>query len=357
MLPSRSMRSSAMPQPRTTQVSGSSATSTGRPVSSASRRSRSRSSAPPPVSIMPRSAMSAPSSGGVCSSAFFTAETMWFSGSVSASRISLLRDGEAARHAFGQVAALDFDLLDFAAREGRADVLLDRFGGRLADQHAVVAADVVDDGFVELVAADAHAALVDHAAERDDADFGGAAADVDHHRAGRFATPAGRRRSPRPSAPRSGRPREAPAPSADSRIARRSTWVEPQGTQMMMRGLGLSTERGCTILMNCLSICSVTVKSAITPSFIGRMASMLPGTLPSIALASCADGLDRLLAVRAAFVADGDHRGLVEHDALAAHVDQRVGGAEVDGEVRREVATERSEHVGVSPVARDRLRR
>jgi hypothetical protein len=79
---------------------------------------------------------------------------------------------------------------------------------------------------------------------------------------------------------------DAPAPSALSRIARRSTWVLPQGTQMMMRGLGLSTERGCTILMNCLSICSVTVKSAITPSFIGRMASMLPGTLPSMALAS-----------------------------------------------------------------------
>ena len=38
--------------------------------------------------------------------------------------------------------------------------------------------------------------------------------------------------------------------------------------------------------MNCLSICSVTVKSAITPSFIGRIASMLPGTLPSICLAS-----------------------------------------------------------------------
>jgi hypothetical protein len=55
---------------------------------------------------------------------------------------------------------------------------------------------------------------------------------------------------------------------------------------MMMRGLGRSSERGCTILMNCLSICSVTVKSAITPSFIGRIASMLPGTLPSMALAS-----------------------------------------------------------------------
>ncbi len=79
---------------------------------------------------------------------------------------------------------------------------------------------------------------------------------------------------------------DAPAPSADSRMARRSTCVEPQGTQMMMRGLGRIIERGCTILMNCLSICSVTVKSAMTPSFIGRMASMLPGTLPSIALAS-----------------------------------------------------------------------
>ncbi len=69
-------------------------------------------------------------------------------------------------------------------------------------------------------------------------------------------------------------------------MARRSTWVEPQGTQMMMRGLGFSILVSCTILMNCLSICSVTVKSAITPSFIGRIASILPGTLPSMALAS-----------------------------------------------------------------------
>jgi hypothetical protein len=62
--------------------------------------------------------------------------------------------------------------------------------------------------------------------------------------------------------------------------------VEPQGTQMMMRGLGVSSDRGCTILMNCLIICSVMTKSAITPSFMGRMASMFPGTLPSMALAS-----------------------------------------------------------------------
>jgi hypothetical protein len=90
----------------------------------------------------------------------------------------------------------------------------------------------------------------------------------------------------------------APAPIADSRIARRSTWVEPQGTQMMMRGLGENICESCTFLMNCLSICSVTVKSAITPSFIGRIAWMLPGVRPSICLASEADRLDGLLAVR-----------------------------------------------------------
>ena len=78
----------------------------------------------------------------------------------------------------------------------------------------------------------------------------------------------------------------APAPIALSRIARRSTCVEPHGTQMMMRGLGENSLLSCTFLMNCLSICSVTVKSAITPSFIGRMAMMLPGVLPSIIFAS-----------------------------------------------------------------------
>src|SRR5690606_26795140 len=70
--------------------------------------------------------------------------------------------------------------------EGGTDFLLDQLGRLFADQHAVVAADVVDDGFVELVAADAHAAFIDHAAQRDDADFGRAAADVDHHGTGRF---------------------------------------------------------------------------------------------------------------------------------------------------------------------------
>jgi hypothetical protein len=51
-----SLRSvSILPAPRTTDVNGFSATSTGRPVSSRSRLSRFRRSAPPPVRTTPRS--------------------------------------------------------------------------------------------------------------------------------------------------------------------------------------------------------------------------------------------------------------------------------------------------------------
>ena len=55
---------------------------------------------------------------------------------------------------------------------------------------------------------------------------------------------------------------------------------------MMMRGLGLKRRELCTFLMKCFSICSVTVKSAMTPSFIGRIAVMLPGVRPSICFAA-----------------------------------------------------------------------
>ncbi|MQM36208.1 hypothetical protein KBTX_00189 [wastewater metagenome] len=78
----------------------------------------------------------------------------------------------------------------------------------------------------------------------------------------------------------------APAPAADSLIARRSTWVEPQGTHTSTRGLGLKNRASCTFLMKFCSIFSVTVKSAITPSLSGRTARILPGVRPSMSLAS-----------------------------------------------------------------------
>ena len=67
-----------------------SARRTGRPVSSASSFSILFSRAPPPVRTMPRSAISEPNSGGVCSKADLRALAIDWSGSWSASRISLL---------------------------------------------------------------------------------------------------------------------------------------------------------------------------------------------------------------------------------------------------------------------------
>ena len=69
-------------------------------------------------------------------------------------------------------------------------------------------------------------------------------------------------------------------------MARRSTWVDLHGTQIRTRGLGCRKLLSCTLLMKYCSIFSQTLKSAITPSFIGRMAEMLPGVRPSMRLAS-----------------------------------------------------------------------
>ena len=122
----------------------------------------------------------------------------------------------------------------------------------------------------------------------------------------------------------------APADSADSLIARRSTWVEPHGTQTSTRGLGRNMRERCTLRMNCLSISSVIEKSAMTPSFSGRTRDDVAGRAAEHALGLGADGGDRSRAAWTAVLADGDDRGLVQHDALAAHVNQGVGGAEID---------------------------
>ena len=77
-------------------------------------------------------------------------------------------------------------------------------------------------------------------------------------------------------------------------------------------------------------------KSAITPSFIGRIATMLPGVRPSISFAALPTA--RTLSGPRPSFDDGDHARLGHHDALALRVDERVGGAEIDREVVREPA-------------------
>ena len=81
----------------------------------------------------------------------------------------------------------------------------------------------------------------------------------------------------------------------------------------------------------------------MTPSFIGRTALMWPGRAAEHALGFGADGHDDLAAT-AGLVLHRDDGGLVEHDALVADVDERVGRAQVDGQIAGEIAAQAFEH-------------
>src|SRR5918998_6358181 len=81
----------------------------------------------------------------------------------------------------------------------------------------------------------------------------------------------------------------APADSVASLTARSSTPVTPLGTHTTT--LGPESERrillcGCALRMKYESIFSVTSKSAMTPSFKGRIATIWPGVRPSILFAA-----------------------------------------------------------------------
>src|SRR4051812_41980704 len=76
----------------------------------------------------------------------------------------------------------------------------------------------------------------------------------------------------------------APADRQASSTARFSTPVTPEGTQTTTRGW--AQRFWWTFWMKWRSICSVTSKSAITPSLSGRIAWIVPGVRPSIRFAS-----------------------------------------------------------------------
>ena len=107
-------------------------------------------------------------------------------GSSIAWRISSAVISDRLRQAGDEVAAADLGVRLVLGRERRAERQLDLLGGALAEHQAVLLLAEGDDRLVELVAADADALAGDDAAEGDDRDLGGAAADVDHHVAGRL---------------------------------------------------------------------------------------------------------------------------------------------------------------------------
>ena len=235
-------------------------------------------------------------------------------------------------HPVHEVAAFDFHgpAIAVVGRTGRTDLFLDTGRRAFADQQVMIAADVGDDRFVHLVAADPHAPGIDDATQRQDRDFGGAAADVDDHRAGRLghrqagadggrhrlldqihlaATGAGCRFLNRAALDggRTGRHAD------DDKRAGKAAAVVNLADEVLDHLLG-DFEVGDDAVPEWPDGADVT----------GRAAEHLLGLL--------ADRQDLLFALH---FGDGHDRGLVQDDASALDIDQRVRGAEINRHVGR----------------------
>ena len=252
-----------------------------------------------------------------------------------------LADDQFLRNAVHQVAALDFHGLAFAVfgGAGGTDVFLDPRGGAFADQEVMVAADVGDDGFIHLVAADADGARIDDAAQRQHGHLGGAAADIDDHGARGF-------RHRQAGADRGGHgffdQEDLAGPCTFRRFLDRAA-LDGGGAGGHADDHQRARE-GAPV---------VNLADEVFDHFFGDFeigddavaqrpngADVTGGTAEHL-LGFLTDGENLFLAFD---FGDGDHRWLVQDDALALDVDQRVRGAQIDGHVRGENPEKSREH-------------
>ena len=229
------------------------------------------------------------------------------------------------RQAGEHVAAAHLGLELLLHVPGGADLELDLLGGLLADEELVVPLDVIDDRLVHLVAADAQRLRDDDAAEADHGDLGGAAADVDDHVPGRLG-------DGEPGADRGGH-----------RLLDQVGLARAGGERRLLDGALLDPGDARRDADD-----DARVREAVLVDLLDEVAEHLLGDVEvgDDAVLERADRLDR--ARRAAehplrldsdrvhlagALVDRDDRGLGEHDAAPAHVDERVCGAEIDRHV------------------------
>ena len=235
--------------------------------------------------------------------------------------------------------------------------MLDLLRRRLADDGAVVAADIADDRFIESVASNAHRLGVDDTVEGDHRDLGGAAANVEHHRAAGVA-----HRQPRPDRGRhrlfdevnvagaSTRRGFANRPAFDLGGPARHADEHPRARPEEAVLVGLVNE----VLQHLFGHREVgdhTVLQWPDGLDVARRTS-------KHALRGLADRRDALAAPVPVSLTDGDDGWLVQYDPGAARIDECVGGAEIDREIIGEQTPKTLEHERVTterrlPVAMD----
>src|SRR5262245_2231762 len=235
------------------------------------------------------------------------------------------RDDHRLREARHHVAPATLGLQLLLQPVRRPDLELDLLGRLLADEELVLLLDVVDDRLVHLVAAHPHRLRDDDAAERDDRDLARSAADVDDHVSGRLGN------------------REPGADRSRHRLLDEVRLTRTGGERRLLdRSLLHSGHPGRH------ADDDARMREPVLVHLLDEVPEHLLGDVEvgDDAVLQRTDGRDRpwrasehplrLDADRvhlAGALVDGDDGRLGEHDAAPAHVDERVGGAEIDGHV------------------------
>src|SRR3569832_70159 len=209
---------------------------------------------------------------------------------------------------FGEVAALHLELTNLLRGIGGADLVFDLFGGGFADQRAVIAAHVVGDGLIEAVAADAHRGGVDDAVERNDGDLGRTAADVEHHRAARLTD------------------RHAGADRRGHGFFEQIDFARASACRRFLDRAPFDLRRSARHAdQHARARVEVAVLVHLVDEVLEHLLGDGAGRAADHGLRLGADRGDGLRAARAFVLTHGDHRGFVQHDALAAYINKSVG--------------------------------
>ena len=229
------------------------------------------------------------------------------------------------------MASLDLDLAHFLGRKRRTDLALDALGSGFADQGAIVAAHVVDDGLIELVATHPNRCGIDDAIQGHHRHLGGAAAHIQHHRTTRLMH--------RDAGPHGGGDWFLDQVNP-TRAGTGSGFLDGAPLDLG-RAVGHAHQhtRAGAEIGRVVHLADEVLEHLLGGGEVGNDAFLqrpdggdVAGGAAHHGLgggALCLDGLAAAIAV----VADGHHGGLIEDDALAAGIDQRVGCPQINGQV------------------------
>ena len=224
-----------------------------------------------------------------------------------------------------------------------ADFHLDLFRRALADQQVVFALQVIHDGFVHLIAGHTHGTRIDDAAQRDDCDVGGAAADVDDHVAAGFGDG------------QTGADRGDHGLLDEVNFTRLGAIGGVHDRALFdLRDFGRHADHDARMHQH---LAVVRLLNEVVQHLLGDFEvgddAVFHGLDGDDVTRRAAEHLFRFLADGFNFtgvLVNGDDGRLVDDDAFAARIDERVGGAEIDGQVAGENTEQRPEVVRARPV-------